>query len=159
MEEVFLLIGGNLGNRKKNFERAKLLIQEYCGNIVKSSSIYETAAWGKMDQPDFLNQVIEIETNSDAKQLMKQILKVEKIMGRERNEKYGPRVIDIDILLFDHDVYDYPHLKIPHPELPNRRFALVPLNEIAADVRHPVLNKSISQLLEECPDVLDVKKI
>jgi 2-amino-4-hydroxy-6-hydroxymethyldihydropteridine diphosphokinase len=159
MNTAFLLIGGNLGNREKNFETAKALIEQHCGVILNSSSLYETAAWGKIDQPPFLNQALEIETKLNAKQLMKRILKLEKMMGRERKEKYGPRIIDIDILLFNEEQYDYPFLKIPHPEMQNRRFALTPLAEIAPDLRHPVFKKSIFQLLKECPDQSGVKKI
>ncbi|HET9824709.1 MAG TPA: 2-amino-4-hydroxy-6-hydroxymethyldihydropteridine diphosphokinase [Chitinophagaceae bacterium] len=159
MNRVFLLIGSNMGNRENNFASAKMLIAEHCGVIVQSSALYETAAWGKNDQPAFLNQALEIETDLDAEQLMIQILRIEKMMGRERKEKYGPRQIDIDILLFNREQYDKPHLKIPHPEMQNRRFALTPLAEIAPDVEHPVLKKSITRLLNECPDKLDVKKI
>ena len=159
MNKAFLLIGANLGNREENFERAKEMIKENCGEITKSSACYETAAWGKTDQPSFLNQALEIETKMSAKQLMRYILKMETTMGRERKEKYGPRIIDIDILLFNNRQYDYSFLKIPHPEMQNRRFALVPLQEIAPDLQHPVFKKSISQLLEECPDESDVKKI
>jgi 2-amino-4-hydroxy-6-hydroxymethyldihydropteridine diphosphokinase len=158
MNTAFLLIGGNLRNREKNFETAKALIEQHCGVILNSSSLYETAAWGKTDQPSFLNQALEIETKLNAKRLMKRILKLEKMMGRERKEKYGPRIIDIDILLFNEEQYDYPFLKIPHPEMQNRRFALTPLAEIAPDLRHPVFKKSISQLLKECPDQSGVKK-
>ena len=113
--------------------------------IIQLSSLYETAAWGKTDQPSFLNQAMEIETELSAEQLIKQLLKIEKMMGRERKEKYGPRIIDIDILLFNEEQYDLPFLKIPHPEMQNRRFALIPLAEIAANIRHPVFGKSISQ--------------
>ncbi|HEV8285797.1 MAG TPA: 2-amino-4-hydroxy-6-hydroxymethyldihydropteridine diphosphokinase [Chitinophagaceae bacterium] len=158
MNKAYLLIGGNMGERKKNLDEAKNLITQYCGTITQSSSFYETAAWGKTDQPSFLNQALEIETELNAKQLMRQILELEKMMGRERTEKYGPRVIDIDILLFNQERYDYAFLKIPHPEMQNRRFALVPLAEIAPDIQHPFLKKSISELLLECPDQLEVKK-
>jgi 2-amino-4-hydroxy-6-hydroxymethyldihydropteridine diphosphokinase len=159
MNKVFLLIGGNMGKREENFKIAKKLIEQHCGIILNSSSLYETAAWGKTDQPSFLNQALEIETRLTAKQLMRQILKLEKMMGRERKEKYGPRIIDIDILLFNQEQYDDSFLKIPHPEMQNRRFALIPLAEIAPDLQHPVLKKSISQLLQECPDQSGVKKI
>lgn len=158
MDRAYLLIGGNIGNRESNFTIAREYIEQYCGPVIRSSSLYETAAWGKTDQPSFLNQALEVETELDAAHLMKQVLEIEKIMGRERKEKYGPRVIDIDILLFNDGQYDLPFLKIPHPEMQNRRFALTPLAEIAGELRHPVLQKTIGQLLKECPDKLEVKK-
>ena len=158
MNRAYLLIGGNMGNREKNFTIARGYIERYCGPVIRSSSLYETAAWGKTDQPSFLNQALEIETDLDAEQLMKQVLEMEKLMGRERKEKYGPRIIDIDILLFNNEQYDLPFLKIPHPEMQNRRFALIPLAEIAEDLQHPVFKKTIGQLLNECPDKLEVKK-
>ncbi len=158
MNRAYLLIGGNLGNRENNFTITRGYIEQYCGPVTRSSSLYETAAWGKTDQPSFLNQALEIETELQAEHLMTQVLEIEKFMGRERKEKYGPRVIDIDILLFNNEQYDLPFLKIPHPEMQNRRFALTPLAEIAGDIQHPVLKKSIDQLLKECPDKLEVKK-
>lgn len=159
MNTAYLLIGGNLGNRKENFSRAISLINGQCGAVTKSSSIYETEAWGRIDQPSFLNQAVEIVTELNARQLMRKILKIEKIMGRVRKEKLGPRIIDIDILLFENEIIDLRFLKIPHPELQNRRFVLVPLAEINSGLQHPVLKKSIAQLLEECPDNLEVKRI
>ncbi len=159
MNTAYLLIGGNLGNRKENFSRAVSLINEQCGSLTKSSSVYETEAWGITDQPSFLNQALEIVTELNARQLMRKILKIEKIMGRVRKEKLGPRIIDIDILLFENEIHDLRFLKIPHPKLQNRRFVLVPLAEINSGLQHPVLRKTIAQLLEECPDNLEVKKI
>jgi 2-amino-4-hydroxy-6-hydroxymethyldihydropteridine diphosphokinase len=158
MNKAYLLTGGNLGNRKENLQRAKELIALHCGEVVKASSLYETAAWGNTDQPDFLNQALEIHTPFNAKQLIRRILKVEKKMGRIRKEKYGPRIIDIDILLFNLEKFNLPFLQIPHPQMQNRRFALLPLAEIAGDAIHPVLKKSIAVLLKECPDTLEVKK-
>ena len=159
MNTAYLLIGGNLGNRKENFSRAISLINEQCGTVTRASSIYETEAWGNTDQPSFLNQALEIKTDLNARQLMRKILKIEKIMGRVRKEKLGPRIIDIDILFFENEIHDLRFLKIPHPEIQNRRFVLVPLAEINSSLQHPVLKKSIAQLLEECPDNLEVKKI
>jgi len=159
MSTAYLLIGGNLGNRKDNLQKAVTLINEQCGSLIKLSSVYETAAWGITDQPLFLNQALEISTSLSARQLMRKILTIETDIGRVRNEKLGPRIIDIDILLFEDEIHDLPFLKIPHPELQNRRFVLTPLAEIDPELQHPVLKKSISQLLEECPDNLEVKKI
>ncbi|MBI5856656.1 MAG: 2-amino-4-hydroxy-6-hydroxymethyldihydropteridine diphosphokinase [Sphingobacteriales bacterium] len=158
MNIAYLLTGGNIGNRLANLNKAKELISLHCGVVLKTSSVYETAAWGKEDQPSFLNQALEIETPLTARQLVRRILKVEKTMGRIRKEKYGPRIIDIDILLFNDEVHNYPLLKLPHPEMQNRRFALLPLAEIAPDMVHPVFHKTISQLLKECKDNLQVKK-
>ena len=158
MKRCYLLLGGNLGNREDNLLRAAKMIENGCGEIVRSSSIYETEPWGKGDQPPFLNQAIEIETFLRPMDLMKRILAIERSMGRERKEKYGPRIIDIDILLFGDEQYDDPFLKIPHPEMQNRRFVLVPLSEIAGDALHPILKKKVSRLLEECPDKLHVRK-
>lgn len=158
MNKAYLLTGGNLGDREQYLSTARSLINEQCGTIVTASSLHETAAWGKTDQPSFLNQALELDTILNAKQLMRRILKVEKIMGRIRDEKYGPRLIDIDILLFNNEKHNYQFLKIPHPEMQNRRFALLPLSEIAPGMLHPVLNKTINELLKECTDELPVKK-
>jgi 2-amino-4-hydroxy-6-hydroxymethyldihydropteridine diphosphokinase len=159
MNKAYLLIGGNLGDRMQNLETARQLIGEHCGTITNTSSIYETEAWGNSDQPSFLNQAVELETKYNAKQLIRRILKTEKNMGRVRKEKYGPRLIDIDILLFNDEQHNYTFLNIPHPELHNRRFALIPLAEIAPDAVHNVFKKTINELLEECKDDLSVRKI
>jgi len=158
MNSAYLLIGGNLGNRAEQLAMARKLIEEQCGKIVQASSIYETAAWGKTDQPAFLNQAIEVNTALNARRLIRCLLEVEKTMGRTRKEKYGPRLIDIDILLFNNEIHDQHFLVVPHPELQRRRFALLPLTEIAAGIIHPLLDKSVQQLLDECPDPLPVKK-
>lgn len=159
MNKAYLLTGGNMGDRAANLARARVLLESQCGNIVAASALYETEAWGKTDQPAFLNQALALETELKAPQLIRRILKVEKQMGRIREEKYGPRIIDIDILLFNDETYYYHFLRLPHPEMQNRRFALLPLAEIAPDVMHPVLHKSVRELLELCPDKLAVKKI
>lgn len=159
MSIAHLLIGGNLGDREENLLKAIALINEQCGPLIRASSVYETEAWGKTDQPSFLNQALEISTALNARQLMRKILKIEKEMGRIRQEKLGPRIIDIDILLFGNEIHDLRFLKIPHPEMQNRRFVLVPLAEINSSLLHPVLKKTIAELLEECPDNLQVSKV
>ena len=159
MNKSFLLTGGNVGNRLENLQQAVELLAKYCGRILQRSSVYETEAWGKTDQPNFLNQVLEIETEMKPESLMDEILKIEQLMGRIRNEKYGPRIIDIDILFFNKEIITRPGLVIPHPELQNRRFVLIPLAELAPQFEHPVLKKSISELLKDCPDKLNVNKI
>ena len=148
-----------MGNREEQLATAKQLIHQQCGSISKVSSLYETAAWGKTDQAAFLNQALELETALNARQLMRHLLKIEKQMGRLRKEKYGPRIIDIDILLFNMEKYNYALLKLPHPEMQNRRFALLPLTEIAPDAVHPVFNKTIGQMLKECSDKIHVKRL
>lgn len=158
MNRAYLLTGSNLGNREENLSRAREELNLHCGTILLASPLYETAAWGKTDQPAFLNQALELSTTLNARQLMRKILKTERSMGRVRAEKYGPRLIDIDILLFNQEKYNYHFLKLPHPEMQHRRFALLPLSVIAPDLVHPVLNKTISQLLVECRDELPVIK-
>ena len=156
---AYLLTGGNMGNRERYLEDAAKYISQSCGKILKESSIYETAAWGKTDQPNFLNQALLIETTFTADELMKRILLIEEKLERTRNEKYDARTIDIDILFFNNEIINEPKLIIPHPEIQNRRFALAPMNEIAPEFIHPVLHKNINTLLKECADKLDVKKI
>ena len=158
MNSASLLIGGNLGDREENLATARKQIEIHCGRITKSSSIYKTAAWGKQDQEPFLNQALEIETSLNARQLIRKILKIERSMGRIRKEKMGPRIIDIDIVLFGDEIHDTSFLKVPHPEMQNRRFVLEPLAEIAPERIHPVLKKSIVELLKSCIDPLPVNK-
>ena len=158
MNTAYLLTGGNMGDREQYLSTAREWIEAECGKIVKASSLYETAAWGKTDQAAFLNQVLHIRTILNAKQLIRQILKIEKQMGRIRKEKNGPRIIDIDILLFNDEVISISFLKVPHPEMQSRRFVLIPLNEIAPTIVHPVFKKTVKALLDECPDTLPVQK-
>ena len=145
-----------MGNREEHLALAREAIKKHCGEIKSVSSIYETAAWGKTDQPRFLNQVLQLETRLTPRQLLNRLLKIEEQIGRKRNEKYGPRIIDIDILFFNHQVYDSPSLKIPHPEIQNRRFVLTPMVEIAPGLVHPVLKKTMTDLLSATTDHLEV---
>jgi 2-amino-4-hydroxy-6-hydroxymethyldihydropteridine diphosphokinase len=158
MNKAYLLLGSNMGNSHKQLAAAAKLIKKNIGKITRQSNLYVTAAWGNTKQPDFLNQVIVVETTCTAEETIKTILQVEKQMGRVRTIRNAPRIIDIDILFFNKEVIQEKDLVVPHPEIQNRRFALVPLNELSPGLMHPVLNKTIHQLLETCPDTLDVKK-
>lgn len=159
MNTAFLLIGGNLGNRLQHLAKARSLIHQRCGNIIKTSSLYETAAWGELQQAAFLNQVLMIHTLLSARGLLTCLLTAEQKMGRVRKQKSGPRTIDIDLLFFNDAKIEAPGLEVPHPRLHQRRFVLEPMNEIAPDLVHPVLNKTISQLLGDCKDELAVQKL
>lgn len=158
MNVAYLLTGGNTGDRLHYLHSAAEAITKHCGPILKKSAVYETAAWGVKDQNSFLNQAIKLSTELSPHELLDRLLQIEETMGRVRKEKYGPRIIDIDILLFNDDVIDARNLKIPHPELHNRRFALQCLFDIAPHIIHPVFKKTISRILKECPDPLSVDK-
>lgn len=158
MNTCFLLLGGNIGNKEQNLHQATILIQQNIGSIPKKSSIFITAAWGNQNQPEFYNQAIMIKTELTASDLLKSILKIEEQIGRTRNnDKWQERIIDIDILFFNDEVIDLPELKIPHPFIQERKFVLVPMNKIAGKYIHPVLNKTIKELLIECEDTLEVR--
>ena len=156
--DAHLLLGTNLGNRTALLELAIQYLTEEAGTITDMSAIYESAAWGKQDQPNFLNQVVRIVTPHTPLQLLKITQQIEQKLGRERHQKWEPRLIDIDILLYDNKTVNHPRLQIPHPHLPNRRFALIPLQEIAPDTVHPVLHKTITELLACTPDQLGVQR-
>jgi 2-amino-4-hydroxy-6-hydroxymethyldihydropteridine diphosphokinase len=159
MHITYLLLGSNLGNRMKYIASAISEIEIKLGNISRRSSLYQTASWGKHDQPDFINQVIELKTSLEPKDLLSGILGIEADFGRKRIEKWGSRTIDIDILLYDDQIVNEPELIIPHPYLAFRRFCLMPLCEIAPEFIHPVLKKNIQELLFELSDDLLVKRL
>ncbi len=159
MNNAYLLTGGNLGDRMENLRQARELIGQRCGSIRKASAHYETAAWGEEDQPAFLNQALWIATNLPPVDLMKELLAIEQDIGRKRDKKYGPRLIDLDMLLYEDEVIDSADLMLPHPQLPNRRFALTPLAEIAPRLVHPLTGTTIAAMLKLCKDKLPVKKL
>ena len=159
MNQLFLITGGNIGDRKKNLETAAALIYERIGAVVKSSKIYETEAWGITDQPAFYNQVLVVESNFSAKEVLSKILQIEEEMGRKRTIKNAARIIDIDILFFNEEIVNEQNLVIPHPQISNRRFVLLPLSELVPQMIHPVLKKTIHQLLLQTKDQLKVNAV
>jgi len=159
MFKVFLLLGGNIGDRLAYLQTAVDQLAQKVGKLIQKSSIYETQAWGKTTEPDYLNQVLLLETNLAPQDILNEILKIELELGRKREEKWGSRTMDIDILFFDNEIINEAALIIPHPELHKRRFTLEPLSEIAPELVHPLLNKSILQLKNNLEDCLVVKKL
>jgi 2-amino-4-hydroxy-6-hydroxymethyldihydropteridine diphosphokinase len=157
MNTAYLILGTNLGNRLLNLDEAIRLIAAKAGTVEARSKIYVTAAWGKTDQPDFYNQAIRISCGSSASELLRTLLDIEKQMGRYRNgEKWAERLIDIDILFFNNAVINEEHLHIPHPHIAKRLFVLVPMEELAPELEHPVSGKSIKAMREACKDMLAV---
>lgn len=158
MNGIFLLLGTNLGHRHQNLIKAKELLKEAGVEIAAISSIYETEPWGKSDQPWFLNVLLEVRTSLTAEVLLLKCHEIEQEIGRTRFEKWGERIIDIDILYYGQQVVSTRRLTIPHPEIPNRKFALMPLVELAAFVNHPTLQSNHLALLSDCKDELEVRK-
>lgn len=159
MATVFLLLGSNMGNSLEYLEEAQVLLEERVGALIQKSARYRTAAWGNTDQPDFINQVLKMETPLLPQDALGTILAIEKDMGRSRAEKWGPRTIDIDILYYEQEVINTPDLQIPHPCLHERAFTLVPLCELEPSFMHPVLKQTNSQLLHSLTDSLPVSKL
>lgn len=158
MNKVYLLIGGNMGDRLANLQATSAAIEILCGAIVQKSSIYETEAWGFKDQPTFLNQALLIETQKNAVDLLTVLLSIELSLGRTRSIHLGPRTVDIDIIYFNDAIINDNHLVIPHASMAERNFVLTPLTEIAPLFLHPIFKKTNSQLLMDCSDLATVYK-
>ncbi len=159
MNGIYLLLGSNLGNKKRNMQQCLELIAEKIGEVMRCSALYKTAAWGVEDQDCFLNQVVKITSDLSATELLDKIHHIEKTLGRVRKHKWHERVIDIDILYYKDEIIHKKNLTIPHSQLHRRRFTLVPLCEIAPDEVHPTLNKTNAMLLAECADALEVERL
>lgn len=156
---VFLSLGGNLGNTQEIFERCYPMIENKVGPLLEQSSLYRTAAWGLTEQADFINQVILLESDLRPDEILTEIQAIELTLGRERKITWGPRTLDLDILFIDEQIIQKADLQVPHPLIQERKFILIPMHEIAADYKHPVLNKSITELLLETKDTSAVMLI
>lgn len=170
MTTTYLLLGTNIGDRKCHLAQALDLLSE--SSLMEElfpgarrhlrpeqlSAVYETAAWGKIEQDDYLNQVVSVSTDLPPRELLRLISEIEIRMGRVRKKIWEPRIIDLDILFYGSLVITEERLSIPHPHLHHRRFALTPLADIAPDFLHPVIGKTVRELLESCEDPLSVRK-
>ncbi|MDR0660313.1 MAG: 2-amino-4-hydroxy-6-hydroxymethyldihydropteridine diphosphokinase [Prevotellaceae bacterium] len=160
MSKTYLLLGADIGDKRTTFAKAKQLIGESVGRIIRESSLYESAAWGFKNDTTFLNQVLEVETSLSPLDLLDGLQKIENELGRTRSGNgYESRLIDIDILFYDDLVTNTSELTVPHPHLHKRMFTLAPLSELALNYIHPVLHKSVSRLKAECTDRGVVRKI
>ena len=159
MNEVYILLGANLGKPLDQLNSALIHLQNELGNLLTKSSIYQSEAWGVTDQPIFYNQVLLFQSKYSAEKCLSICQKIENDLGRVRKEKWGARVIDIDILYYNNEIIEKPHLIIPHPYIQDRRFTLEPLVEIADSYKHPKLHLSNKDLLLNCNDNLGVRKI
>ncbi len=159
MNKCFLLLGTNLGNRKKNLDTARYKIGIKIGEIFAESSVYESEPWGFHHDNTFLNQAIGCTTILQPSELIITLLSIEESLGRKRSsQEFDARTIDIDILFYNSKIIDEPGLIIPHPYLHVRNFVLTSLSEIARDFVHPLLNKTIEELNQECKDTCWVRK-
>lgn len=156
---AFLSLGGNLGNTREIFEQTYPWIEKKIGHIRQKSSLYQTAAWGMTDQADFLNQVIEVETTLAPVAILTQLLAIEQLFGRVRDVRWGPRSIDLDLLLQGDVQLKTELLEVPHPRMQDRKFILIPLVEIAPDVLHPGLGLTSEALLKATKDSSSVTLI
>jgi 2-amino-4-hydroxy-6-hydroxymethyldihydropteridine diphosphokinase len=158
MVRVYLSLGSNIGDRAANIARALEELSRRGMRVTRVSSLYETEPLEFREQPWFLNSAVEAETELEPSELLSAVLEVERSLGRERRAPKGPRIIDIDILLYDDAAVDTPELQIPHPRMAARRFVLVPFAEIAPYAVHPVLKKSVTELLAETSDRSEVRR-
>jgi 2-amino-4-hydroxy-6-hydroxymethyldihydropteridine diphosphokinase len=157
---AFIGIGSNLGIPSENCEKAIRLLNTVSEiEVVARSSLYESEPVGKTDQNWFVNAAVALKTSLTPEALLDAVFKIEKVFGRKRLEKWGPRVIDLDLLAYEDRVIDSTSLTLPHPEMTKRRFVLLPLSEFAGDYLHPLENKTIRDLLKELPEIPEVIKI
>ena len=160
MNTLYVLLGGNLGDKKQIFTETRERLSAQIGKIVQQSAVYETEPWGFESEDVFWNQVLVLETCLSPIEILSNAKEIEAMLGRIRKEKqYDSRIIDIDILFFNNQIVSFDNLTIPHPRIQDRKFVLVPLNELVPDFTHPVFGKSMRQMLADCTDNLKVEKL
>jgi len=160
MIKLYILLGGNLGDKQLIFSEARAMLSQQVGTITNQSAIYETEPWGFESTDIFWNQAIEMSTDLSPEEVLQQTKQIEQALGRIRKaNQYDSRTIDIDILFYGDQIIELKNLIVPHPRIQERKFALAPLSEINPKLIHPVFLKNIQQLLEECTDPLKVEKV
>ena len=158
MNTIYIQLGSNMGNRMSHIKNSMKQIEQEVGLIICSSKIYESSPWGETNQNHFLNSVIKVETKLSPSIVLEKLQIIEKKLGRIRKEKWGERIIDLDILFFNSEIINTEKLKIPHPYIQDRKFVLVPLSEINSDYTHPILQKNIFSLLKKCNDTEKIEE-
>jgi len=160
MIKLYILLGGNLGDKQLIFSEARAMLSQQVGTITNQSAIYETEPWGFESTDIFWNQAIEMSTDLSPEEVLQQTQQIEQALGRIRKmNQYDSRTIDIDILFYGDQIIELKNLIVPHPRIQERKFALAPLSEINPELIHPIFLKNIQQLLEECTDPLKVEKV
>jgi 2-amino-4-hydroxy-6-hydroxymethyldihydropteridine diphosphokinase len=149
MNKVYIAFGSNIGDRYKAVDDALAMVEQKGMKITNKSKVYETEPYGYTDQPPFINGAIEVETELNCRQVLETLLGIESDIGRVRQIRWGPRIIDLDILLFNEEIYDEEDLKVPHPDMQNRAFVLNPLADICPDYVHPILKRTVLELKSE----------
>ena len=149
---MYIALGSNVGDAAANLKQVLTLFEDAKIQVLRASPVFETAPQGLLNQPWFLNQVVEAETSLLPRQLLKRLLSIERSMGRKRTVRNGPRTIDLDIVLYGNAVVDAPDLQIPHPRMAERRFVLEPLAALVPDLRHPITKQTVREMLAQVRD-------
>lgn len=149
MNRAFIAFGSNLGESREIIDKALSMIESSGCQLINISNIYETEPYGYKDQPNFINGAVEIATDMNCRELLTRLLSIESELGRVRKIHWGPRVIDLDIIFFNDEIYKEKDLIVPHPDMQNRDFVLEPLNDICPKYKHPILGKSVEEMLKE----------
>jgi 2-amino-4-hydroxy-6-hydroxymethyldihydropteridine diphosphokinase len=156
VEHAYVSFGANLGDRKATFERSRMALDESGYLVLRTSPLYETAPWGGVEGGPFLNAVFELQCTGDPAEALRKLHKIEEQFGRQRPRANAARTCDLDLLLWSNVISASASLTLPHPRFHARKFSLVPLCDLIPDAQHPLLHKTFSRLLAECPDLLPI---